>query len=104
MRGLTGDGLLLQFAVGGVLVGRTLVVEQSILVVVMGDHRAVEMGAVAVGVIAVAGRDNAVTFDFDQASGGVVAVVEGVGDRRLDLPLLGDAAQFVMSRTRNAAG
>ncbi len=89
------DGLGFQFAIGGVVIGGVVVVEQPVLGVVVGDGCAVQVGAVAVVVVAVAGLYGAIQFHFDQPPCHIVSVIEGAGAAAYGFYFLGNPAQFV---------
>ena len=88
-------GLGFQFAIGGVGIGGIVVVEQPVLVVVVGDGLAVDFGTVAVVVIAIAGLYGAIQLDFDQPAGHIVGVVEGAGAAAYGFDFLADPSQLV---------
>jgi hypothetical protein len=82
-----------QFAIGSV--GGIVVVEQPVLVVVVGDGLAVDFGTVAVVVIAIAGLYDAIQLDFDQPAGRIEGVVEGAGAAAYGFYFLGNPSQFI---------
>lgn len=99
-RGQRPSGLRGELAIGRIRVGRTLVVEEPVVCVVVGDFEAVHVGAVAVLVVGVVGDDDAVLPDLGEAPGEVVGVgVDGL-DTAEGLGLLGDAAEHVAGITR----
>jgi len=93
-----GIGLGLELPVGAVGIGMGSIGYEPVLGVVGAGGLAEGVGlggAVAVGVIRVAGGGEAVGADLDQAPGGIVVIRPGFGEALDGFGLLGDPAQGV---------